>query len=178
MSGPSPIPSALASSHGSIRPVKRDSGVVGAEHGRGLRGGQVAGQVVDEPAVAVAENHQVVGMGARHGADAVVVRLPIQHPAVGQRAAVWRLPSVLTPPGTALWPAGGRLRSSRCTRRWPPGCRRRIRPCYPRSGPPGQFPGNQVGADSSQRRYAPEYCDQETTSAGVCAGRPPWRERV
>ena len=84
MSGPSPIPSALASSHGSIRPVKRDSGAVGAEHGRGLRGGQVAGQVVDEPAVAVAENHQAVGMGARHGADAVVVRLPMQHRAVGQ----------------------------------------------------------------------------------------------
>ena len=59
---------------GSIRPVKRDSGGGGAENGRGLRGCQVAGQVVDEPAVAVAENHQAVGLGARHGADARTYR--------------------------------------------------------------------------------------------------------
>ena len=64
--------------------VSATQGAVGAEHGRGLRGCQVAGQVVDEPAVAVAENHQAVGRGARHGADAVVVRLPIHHRAVGQ----------------------------------------------------------------------------------------------
>ena len=59
--------------------LRATQGAVGAEHGRGLRGCQVAGQVVDEPAVAVAENHQTVGLGARHGADAVVVRLPMHH---------------------------------------------------------------------------------------------------
>ena len=79
MSGPSPIPSALASSHGLSDRISATQGAVGAEHGRGLRGRQVAGQVVDEPAVAVAENHQAVGLGARHGADAVVVRLPMHH---------------------------------------------------------------------------------------------------
>ena len=36
-----------------------------------LNGRQVAGEVVGEPAVAVAENHQSVGLGARHGAYAV-----------------------------------------------------------------------------------------------------------
>ena len=59
-------------------------GAVGSEHGRGLLARQVARQVVDEPAVAVAENHQVVGLGARRDADAVVVRLPIHHRSVGQ----------------------------------------------------------------------------------------------
>ena len=35
-----------------------------------------------------------------------------------------------------------------------PNCRRRNRPCCPRNGPPGQSPGNPVGAYSSRRRYA------------------------
>ena len=43
-------------------------GVVGAEHGRGLLGRQVARQVVDEPAVAVTENHEAVGLGERRTA--------------------------------------------------------------------------------------------------------------
>ena len=50
----------------------------------GLSHPYVPYKVVDEPAVAVAENHQSVGLGARHGADAVLVRLPIHHRAVGQ----------------------------------------------------------------------------------------------
>ena len=44
----------------------------------------MARQVVDEPAVAVGENHQSVGLGARHDGITAVVRLPMHHRAVGQ----------------------------------------------------------------------------------------------